>query len=198
MPSLKHNQIIWNNFRKGDKHALELIYDGNYSALIYYGLKFTTDKNLLKDLVHELFEDLINSGERLSQTDNIRFYLLKAFRNKLLKKLSGVQLILKDQFDGSEFDIVDSVEHQLIKNEVKETIHQKIISAINKLSAKQKEIIYLRFYNDMDYPEIAELFGVNIQTVRNLMHRAIRSLKDDFMADGINSHIILFLLQLPV
>jgi len=192
------NQIVWDEFRKGSKEALETIYEDNYASLYHYGLKFSKDNDLVKDLIHELFIELIDSGSRLSQTDNIRFYLLKALRNKLLRQLSLNLKFSNNLEELTEFNLIDSIESQLIKKEVEEQLQNQIITAIKKLSVKQQEIIYLRFYCDISYQEIATLFDVNIQTVRNLMNRAINSLKEDLKNNNLNKHLILFVLNLSV
>lgn len=192
------NQIIWDEFRKGSKEALETIYEDNYSSLYYYGLKFSQDKDIIKDLIHELFFELIDSGERLSRTDNIRFYLLKALRNKILRQLAETSKFSNKLDENVGFDMVGSIESQLIKEEIEEYLQNHILTAIKKLSVKQQEIIYLRFYNDISYQEIAVLFDVNIQTVRNLMGRAIKSLKDDLNNNNISKNLILFILNLSI
>jgi RNA polymerase sigma factor (sigma-70 family) len=192
------DQIVWNSFREGNRDALEIIYEENYSSLFHYGLKFTSDDDTVKDLIQELFIELIDSGEKLSATDNIRFYLLKALRNKLLKQLAANPKQKNDHPDIAGFTLVESIENQLIKREMEETVRKRVIASVGKLSKKQQEIIYLRFYNDLSYQKIAELFGVKIQTVRNLMGRAIQSLKEDLEKNRIDKQIILFVLSLPV
>lgn len=198
MPSEIQHDIIWDNFRGGNADALELIYEENYSPLFHYGMKFTKDKDQVKDIIHDLFLELIDAGEKLSQTDNVRFYLLKAMRYKTMKALADNQRFVGLQSDNAEFSLLESVEKQLISKEVEATVRCRIISAIKKLSEKQQEIIYLRFYNDMPYAEISEVFGVKIQTVRNLMNRAIQSLKEDFKNKNLSEQMFLFLIQLPL
>lgn len=190
--SLK-NQIIWDDFRKGSKEALKLIYEENYSSLYHYGLKIAPDGDLVKDFIQDLFIELIDSGSRLSTTNNIRFYLLKALRNKLLSHLKKQLRHTKTDLNLSEFSFLDSIEKQLIKNEVEAELRQQVNNAIQKLSAKQQEIIYLRFFNDLSYEEIAALFKVEIQTVRNLMSRAIKTLKNDLYNGSGKSFILLIL-----
>ncbi|MDX9882973.1 MAG: sigma-70 family RNA polymerase sigma factor [Prolixibacteraceae bacterium] len=198
MAQVVKDQIVWNSFREGNRDALEIIYEENYSSLFHYGLKFTSDDDTVKDLIQELFIELIDSGEKLSATDNIRFYLLKALRNKLLKQLAANPKQKNDHPDIAGFTLVESIENQLIKREMEETVRKRVIASVGKLSKKQQEIIYLRFYNDLSYQKIAELFGVKIQTVRNLMGRAIQSLKEDLEKNRIDKQIILFVLSLPV
>ena len=189
------NQIVWDEFRKGSKIALETIYEDNYASLYHYGQKFTQDNDLIKDLIHELFIELIDSGLSLSKTDNIRFYLLKSLRNKLLRQLSEKLKFTNKLKEFVDFNLVDSIESQLIKNEVEEQLRNQVTTAVKKLSEKQQEIIYLRFYSDISYQEIAILFDVNIQTVRNLMSRAINSLKEDLQSNNLSKHLILFVLN---
>lgn len=186
--------IIWDSFREGNSKALQLIYEDNYSPLFYYALKFTSDRNLIKDLIQELFVELINSGKKLSRTDNVRIYLLKALRNKILFQLAQKSKRQSRFPDAVEFNLLDSIEAQLIKKEIDEDIQTRITSAVKKLSPRQQEIIYLRFYRDVSYTEIADLFDVKIQTVRNLLTRAIAQLKEDL--GKVNKQMILFLLNL--
>jgi len=188
------DMIIWDSFREGNSKALELIYEENYSPLFYYALKFTNDRDLIQDLIQELFVELINSGKKLSRTNNIRVYLLKALRNKIRFQLARTARRQSRPADYAEFNLLDSVEARLIKKETDETIQNRITSAVKKLSPKQQEVIYLRFYHDMPFTEIAGLFEVNVQTVRNLLTRAITQLKEEL--GKINKQMILFLLNL--
>jgi RNA polymerase sigma factor (sigma-70 family) len=192
------NQIIWDNFREGNKKALEIIYEDNYPSLFHYGLKFTPDENLVKDLIHELFIELIDSRDNLSATDNIRFYLLKALRNKLSKHFLSSLKEKANQVVSADFSFVESIETQLIKKEIEEGIRARILASVKKLSEKQQEIIYLRFYNDMSYQMIADIFQVKVQTVRNLMFRAIQSLKEDFEKGELDKQMILFVFTRPL
>lgn len=188
--------ILWDSFKNGSEHALSLIYKEHYSALFYYGRKIMQDEELIKDLIHELFEELIRAGARLSDTDNIRYYLLKSLRYKLLKKSdSKVENRTNIKSDHPQFGIVDSIEKQMILDETDETRREQIKEAVCRLSSKQQEIIYLRFYNDMNYEQIAEIFQTGIQTVRNLMHRALRSLQEDLKKNGTDLFTLLFFLN---
>ena len=190
------DHIIWDNFRLGSTDALEIIYEENYKPLFHYGAKFTKDDALIKDTIQELFIELINSGEKLARTYNIRFYLLGALRNKLQHQLALDLKIKSGHIDEAAFSLIEPIEAELIKKETEENTKLKIISAIKKLSVKQQEIIYLRFYNDMPFNEIANLLEVKIQTVRNLLNRAIKSLKDDFDNNQIHKQMFLFVLNM--
>ncbi len=198
MSERKINQLIWDEFRKGSNEALEIIYQDNYPLLYHYGMKFYKDADLVKDLIQELFVELIDSGTKLSRTDNILFYLLRAFRNKVTHHLNEQSRFSKISDGFKEFSLTESIETQLIKSETDILSREQIADAIKKLSPKQQEIIYLRFYCDLSYEEISTLFDVNIQTGRNLMSRAISTLKQELIQKKIRENLILFFYRLEL
>ena len=77
----------WEDFKQGDKYTLSQIYRGNVALLFRYGKKFSADNELIKDTIQDLFFDLIRTRSNLGTTDNIRFYLIKAFRRRLFRNL---------------------------------------------------------------------------------------------------------------
>jgi len=119
-------------------------------------------------------------------------------RNKLIRQLSENSKFSNKLEESAIFNLIDSIESQLIKTEVEEQLKKQIITAVNKLSVKQQEIIYLRFYKDLSYHEIADLFNVEIQTARNLISRAIKLLKEDFQNNNTGNNLILFVLGLHI
>ncbi|HEY1199844.1 MAG TPA: sigma-70 family RNA polymerase sigma factor, partial [Niastella sp.] len=49
--------------------------------------------------------------------------------------------------------------------------------ALGQLSNRQKEIIYLKFYQELNYDEVSEIMNINYQAARNLLYQSIKSLK---------------------
>ena len=80
---------LWEDFKKGEKYALSHIYYQYANLLFFYGKKFTTDDELIKDSIQDLFFDLIRTRATLGNTDHIYFYLIKSLRRRLLQSLNG-------------------------------------------------------------------------------------------------------------
>ena len=70
-----------------------------------------------------------------------------------------------------------SIEAQIIQRETDEHQLKKLSQVLNKLTKREREVIYLKFYQEMDYEQIAALMSINYQSVRNLIHTAISQLK---------------------
>ena len=175
----------WSKFKGGDNDALSMIYGENSKRLYQYGLKFTPIFSIIEDSIQELFCDLVKNRRNLGDTNNIQFYLIKSFKRKLLRQLQKEKRYnLNDSGEEYNFEISHSIEHDII---IEEKSNQKIYllhKAITKLSPRQKEVIYLKFTLELEYEQIAEIMDMSIESCRNLICKAIKSLKDSFQSDG--------------
>jgi RNA polymerase sigma factor (sigma-70 family) len=170
---------LWDNFRNGDKKALAAIYTTTVKALLNYGQKFIPDKDIIADLIQDLFIELWNQRENLSHTSSIRYYLLKSLRYKIIRynnqhKHRSVKYGFTDEYT---FELVFSHESKLIEDACQAEENEKLSMALAQLTKRQKEAIYLRYYNNLSYSEIASLMSVSEQSVYNLVSKAIKSLQ---------------------
>jgi len=172
-------RILWSRFLKGDNQVLSLIYLQYSNALFDYGCRFTVDKDLVKDCIQEVFCTLIRTRKNLSETDNVRLYLLKSLKRRIIRDLKSAgsnPRLLNDQ--DYSFDLLwsESLDDQL--NELDEEKRQLLASAMQSLTDRQKEAIYLRFNRGLEYEEISFLLSLNYQSSRALIHRAIEKLRE--------------------
>ena len=65
--------------------------------------------------------------------------------------------------------MVYSHEDFLITDQVTDTVRLNVIEALNKLKPRQREAIYLRYFEELDFDIIAQVMEMNIQSVRNVI-----------------------------
>lgn len=184
---------IWTKFKNGDDEALSLIFSENSKKLFLYGLKLTSNHTIIEDSIQDIFSDMVRNRRKLGDTDNILFYLIKSFKRRLQRQLQKEQRYnLKDNDEEYIFDITYSIEHDIILEENANQKINQLRKALNDLSPRQKEAIYLKFTEELEYEEIAEMMEMGIESCRNLIYRAIKSLKDSIC---VNRALILFFLQ---
>lgn len=172
-------KIIWEDFKKEQEYALSYIYEQNIDFLYFYGKKFSEDKDLILDTIHDLFCYLIQTRKNLGETNNIRFYLITAFRRRLLKEIKNKnsQNHVGDNFQLEATDFIFSTEEDLIRNE-EDFKRMKIIrQGMNELNAKQREILYYKFTCEFDYDQICAIMAITYDAARQLMSRAINLLR---------------------
>lgn len=186
-------RLIWSRFLKGDNQVLSLIYLQHSNALFDYGCRFTVDKDMVKDCIQEVFCSLIKTRSNLGETDNIRLYLLKSLKRKIIRELKNVNnksRLLTDQdfpFDLRWSENIDDQLHDL--NEEKILL---LAEAMQSLTERQKEAIYLRFNRGLEYEEISFLLNLNYQSSRALIHRAIEKLREIIQVPNKKINQILF------
>lgn len=172
------DEELWGLCIEGSKDAFEKIYKRFYPLLYNYGLKKIADGEIIKDCIQELFIKMIRNHQNLQPTLSVKSYLLKALRNTLidtLEKQKGMEDIslYEDTF------ITDDLFNEIFAEEKTITAEQskKLIYAFQKLSSRQKEIVYLYYINELTHEEIAEALNINYQSSKNLLFRSLSKLR---------------------
>lgn len=179
---------LWDEFRSGNKTSFEKLIKTHYRNLFIYGTKFRRDHEFIKDCLQELFLELWKNRQTIGSTPYVKSYLFKCVRNKVYRELHKnrwhfrVAQIDDDYF----FDVEFSIEHHLIREQTLRETANKFSEALNKLPKRQKEIIYLRFYQDLEIDEIVGIMEINAQSVYNLIHKALSNLRDPVLARTSN------------
>lgn len=184
---------IWDEFRAGNSNAFEIMYVRHINILANYGRRICMDDELVKDAIQDMFVDLWRNRANLGSTDSIKFYLIKAFRRNLVKKIvDSKKLDMYNESTGSyhgEFEL--SHEISIIKAKIEKEKLAQLNQSLNELPPRQKEALFLRFYTGLNYTEISKIMDVNQQSAYNMVFRALEVLREKM---AYNLTTILFLL----
>ncbi len=169
------DSLLWLRFQSGDKNAFTELVNLHSDILYGYGKRFSANDELIKDCIQDVFLTLWRRREYLSATTSIKFYLMKALRQRISRESYKWQTTLSlDDIPADETTFnIDLEEHP----DLSEPINATLKTYISKLTPRQREIIYLRFYENLAQDEVAELMGLTLQSVYNLQHNALLSLK---------------------
>ncbi len=183
--------LLWKQLKEGKKSALEQIYSTYISSLLKYGRKFSRNDQVIEDCIQDLFIELWKNREGLGMTDSIQRYLLVALRRKVIRQLDRSKKWVSDKEPTElDFEVEVAVDQKLIALELSQERAAEVKVAMENLSKRQKEVIYLKYVSGLDYEDIGEIMELNYQSVRNLVSNALKKLK------GALLPIILMLLQL--
>lgn len=173
--SHEESQKRWKQFLSGDEKAYEWLYLHYTKELLQYGLCITSDAELVKDCIQDLFVYLYVAKPKLQSCKNCRLYIYIAFKNNLFKAISKVSNM--DNIDENiPFTLELTVEEQFINNEQYINNSKKVNQLLSLLSPRQREIIYYRFILEMSISEISTLVNINYQSVQNLIQRSLRKM----------------------
>ena len=170
-------QDVWKNFINGDTRAFDIIYKEQVDFLYKYGLKIKRDTSLIEDSIQDLFLYIISKKKEIVTPENIRFYLLTAFRRILLEKIYKEKNYIKENSLGSfKFDFIIDID-EIRKKKLTEAKIKFIEDLIESLDSQKKEIIYLKFHSGLSYTEIAEIAGIKSDSVKKMVYRIIFSFR---------------------
>lgn len=168
--------VLWNNFRNGDTESFVSIFRNYYSYLFNYGCKITDDYTIVEDCIQELFIDLWRTKGK-AEILSLKAYFFRAYKFKLLKAIGKADKVTGFSPENNENNFEISHETLLINEQENKELAQKVSNAIQGLSARQKEIIYLKFHQNLSYEEVSEIMNINYQASRNLVYQTIKALK---------------------
>ena len=167
-------------------------YRDHLDGLYAYALHMGFDEQTAMDAIHDLFYKLCLRETSIDNYENLRFYLFRSLRNRLIdlrrSQREFMTLEVNEQCDVADprFHLEVTVEDIMILEEEKEAIRKKVEYMLEGLTHRQREIIFLRYIHEYSYEEIAEIMQISVESCRNLLSRTITRLKD--------SHLPLWLL----
>lgn len=195
MRNLTENiELLKDGLIKGEEKSYSQLFVLAYDSLYDYGMKISNDEYLTQNAIHDFFVNLWNSRRKAFKVGNISSYIFVSVRNSLKRSMAKQSKSIPLN-DFTDFEYEFSQEDFIIKDEENSRITQNVVKVINKLPPQQRAIIYMRYYQGLDYDEIAEIMDLKYQSVRNLMSYTLKRIRTDLQEVGITPVVILTILS---
>ena len=169
--------LMWARVREGDRTAFDKLYLATVQDLFNYGIKIHPDRELVKDRIQELFILLWNKRDTLNIDRSIKNYLYLSLRRSILKRQQNAFV--------SDLQSVQELEHPSsyilnpnIADDSNKLNQEKMNEAIGALTKRQKEAIFLKYYEGMNSEEMAEIMNLKINAVYKLISTGIKRMRD--------------------
>lgn len=163
---------------------LATVYNLYVDDLFTYGCYLGFENEIVKDAIHDVFVRITSNDKILNQITHIKFYLFKSLKNRLYDIHKGMQREVPleniQPLDTMPFNIEVNVEDNLIEKEEQLQIKTELELILRSLTERQREIIYLRYVQEYDYQQIAELLHISVHSCRKLVSKAILSLREKY------------------
>lgn len=172
------DEELWRLFQQGQAEAVEVLFRRHYQGLFRYGLKISRDESLTQDCIQEMFGVFWDKRETLAQVSHVKAYLLKVLRQQIFHSLQ--QAARQSAREGEslpDFEVVLSSETLLVQKQLTSETLERLNAALQKLTPRQREVIYLRFFDDLSCEAISEIVSLRYQSVVNLIHESIKKLR---------------------
>lgn len=173
--------------RDGSEVAFEHLFHHYYPLLSNYALRFNVDRHVIEECIQELFIKIWQHRENLKQPASIKHYLFKSLRHTIYNKLSArrPELYIGSTDDFLEFNLSYNQEDNVYP--LHGLSDEMLQQSINQLTARQREAIFLFYFEDLGYQEIADVLQINIGGAYKLIYRAIDALKAHYTQSGFQT-----------
>ena len=172
---------IFVKFEKGDEEAFSFFYKYFINDLYAYGRSLGAEEKYVMDAVQDVFLKVFFDKPHLTSVEHLKYFLFKSLKNRLYdlfksKSFSKTNDIGEDMLN---FSIKTTVLDEIIEDEDRMIIQQKIEKLLSILSASQKEALYLRYIQELTYSEISEMMDKSEVAIRKLVSQAIHTIRKE-------------------
>jgi len=165
--------------KRGNELAFSIIYKRYVHKLFNYGMHTCKDRDLVKDCIQELFARLWLKRETLGEAGSVNFYLFKSLRRLLISRLiANRKFIFPFQGEPSSlFEYIPPTEESIIEGEATKQRMELLKSSVDALTKRQREAIFLKFFNDLSYHEVSSIMDLRVDSVYNIISRSLDILR---------------------
>lgn len=176
---------LWDAFLSGSKDAYAYMYQKYARVLYNYGYKITPDRSLVEDCIQDLFLTILESRERLGHTTSIKFYLMRSLRRDIVRKINADLRVSGHSVEGDEamFTVEFHYEPSWLDSQISKERAEALLRELNQLPARQKEALFLKFFDNLSYEEIAGIMGIEQTSAYKVIYKAIAALQKRMLLD---------------
>ena len=167
----------------GDNKVFDVLLTRNQSKLFSYIMFVVRDEEIANDIFQDTFLKVITKLQEGKYTDSGKFYywITRIAHNIIMDKyrMQQNEHIVEPTEDNNlsnikSASVLDTYRESEIINE---QIMEDVKNIMNALPAVQREVVYMRFFQDMSFKEIADATGVGINTSLGRMRYAILNMR---------------------
>jgi RNA polymerase sigma-70 factor, ECF subfamily len=171
-PDAASDQQLIAALNTGDADAFEPLYRRYRDWVVALAHRFTGDESLALDVMQETFLYLLKKFPGFRLTAQMKTFLYPAVKNLSIaarRKTNRVQSTESEQQHLA----------QLPAAEIALTNSAELSAALANLSEEHREVLLLRFVDDLSLAEIAEAVAIPLGTVKSRLHHALETLRSD-------------------
>lgn len=175
------DNMVWEMFREGDDQAMNVILLRYFRPLLHYGSKFSADRSLVEDTIQDLFLGFLEKRPDLGNPASLKNYLFKCLRNNLIRQVKEKAKLLPIESDEALFPDQGNIQDLIMDTENLREMSSRLSRHFLSLTKRQKEVMFLRYYENRSNDEIAEIMDINKQSVSNLLAQSLIVLRENWV-----------------
>lgn len=159
----------------------KVLYEKYANQMYSYGMAFGVEENELYDLIHDVFLHLFEHENEIREDGSEKYYLFQCLKNKIISQ-KRKEICVENITEANDllFSMTVSGIEVIEEKEKQIEISRQIEDMMACLTDRQREAVYLRFMQELEYDEIAVILGLTTKGTRKLIYRAIEHIREQF------------------
>ena len=167
----------------GDNQAFDELLARNQQKLFDYIMFMVHDQEQANDIFQDTFVKIITKLQQGCYTDSGKFsYWMNRIAHNIIMDRYRMQRSERIVEPNAENDLSNlGGQEVMVSNREMQMVHHQIMKDVrhmmDSLPSAQREVVYMRMYQDLSFKEIAEITGVSINTALGRMRYALLNLR---------------------
>jgi len=166
---------LMEQIRKGNVHALEVLFDRYYEPLCNFSFLMLKSVNHSEELVSDVFIRIWQNREKHTKVTYVKAYLYRSVRNAVISYLRKNKPEFSDISNHENYLKMEVTPETLM---VRQDLRKAVGTAIDAMPLKTGLIFRLHKVDGMSYKEIASTLELSVKTIENHMGKALRFVRD--------------------
>ena len=175
------DQVLIKNFLNGDNKSFEELLSRHKNRVFAFIMSKVKNRDITEDIFQDTFIKVINSLKKGKYNEEGKFlpWMMRISHNLVIDHFRKESKMRKIR-PTSEFDIFDILDDGKKNQEdlmIQTQVHADLNILIEQLPEDQKEVLKMRYFEDLSFKKISELTGASINTALGRMRYALINLR---------------------
>jgi RNA polymerase sigma-70 factor (ECF subfamily) len=175
------DQVLVKKYIKGDNYSFEVLLNRHKSRVFAFIMSKIKNKDLSEDIFQDTYVKVVNSLQKGKYNEEGKFlpWVMRIAHNLVIdhfRKQKKMHMVRSN----NDFDIFDVIKDDNINVDdrlIRDQIFSDLRGLINLLPNDQKEVLMMRYFEEMSFKKIAEHFDISINTALGRMRYALINLR---------------------
>jgi RNA polymerase sigma-70 factor (ECF subfamily) len=169
-------------YLQGNNSSFDILLNRHQDRLFNYIYFIVRSKELAEDIFQETFVKAIVTLQQGRYTNDGKFsaWITRIAHNLVIDQFRterNENLVSNDESEIDLFNNAKLVEGNVENRMVNEQVLKDVRALIDELPDCQREVVFMRYYQDLSFKEIADITGVSINTALGRMRYAVLNMR---------------------
>ncbi len=179
----KTDESLVEMFANGDNQAFDILLDRHKDRVYNYILLIVRNREMAEDIFQETFMRAIMTIKQGRYMENGKFsaWICRIAHNQIIdiyRRERNEKTVSNEEYEDIDlFNDVKLCEENIEDKMVREQVMRDVNNLMLHLPDEQREVVYMRYYQDLSFKEIADITGVSINTALGRMRYAVMNMR---------------------